>query len=146
MGKSLVSFALALPQLRAGRSKTVSVVASSPAAVAGSDGAERLGPDRVHHPDPAHAAEQAEPYGRGEAQLWDPGGYWLGPEIALVQQVRRHLRCSSWWASDSRSWERCDVGIGFCLRVCRFSGKMKANDQSLFASLYSKTHAYFFLI
>lgn len=60
------------------------MVAPSPAAVPDSDGAERLGPDRIGHSNPAPAAEQAEPVGRGEAQLRDPGGDWLWPEVAPV--------------------------------------------------------------
>lgn len=90
MGKVLTFLLLwLLPQLRTGRSKAVPVVASGPTAVAGSGGAERVSPDRVCHPDPAHAAGQAEPPGRGEAQLWDSGGYRLGPEVTPVQQVRK---------------------------------------------------------
>lgn len=65
------------------------MVAPGPAAVAGSGGAERVSPDGVRHPDPAHAAGQAEPPGRGEAQLWDSGGHRLGPEVTSVQQVRK---------------------------------------------------------
>lgn len=71
-----------------------------PAAVSGPAGAERVSPDRISHPDPAPAAEQAEPHGRGEAQLGNFGGNWVGPEIPLVQQVRKLLLCSL-WASDS---------------------------------------------
>lgn len=86
---SYISFALTPPpQLCTGGGKAASVVASGPAAVSGSAGAGRLGADGVRHPDPAHATGQAEPHGRGEAQLWDSGGNWVGPEITTVQQVR----------------------------------------------------------
>lgn len=87
-------------------------MASNPAVVSDSVGAERLSPDRVNHPDPAPAAEQAEPYGRGEAQLWDSGGNWVGPEITFVQQVRKLGLCSSLWASDTSGyWQRCSAGV-----------------------------------
>lgn len=74
----------ASPQLCARRSKAVSVVAPGPAAIPDPDGAGRLGLDGIRRANSAHASEQAEPAGRGEAQLRHSRGHWPGPEVTLV--------------------------------------------------------------